>query len=200
MLDQIAELVKQYGQQTVVENPEVPNDLNNQVMAEAASTISGGLQNILSGGGLQGLLGLFGGNQNQSQSHGGILSNPIVAMMVGHLANKLVQNLQLNPAVANSISNNIIPNVINSLTQRTVSNAPQDSGFDLNGLISSLTGGGQGGTQPGGIDFQNLLHQFTQGGNAAIDQNVIDQLTEQARQQQQQRSGGLADLIQGFFK
>lgn len=200
MLDQIAELVKQYGQQTVVENPEVPNDLNNQVMAEAASTISGGLQNILSGGGLQGLLGLFGGNQNQSQSRGGILSNPIVAMMVGHLANKLVQNLQLNPAVANSISNNIIPNVINSLTQRTVSNAPQDSGFDLNGLISSLTGGGQGGTQPGGIDFQNLLHQFTQGGNAAIDQNVIDQLTEQARQQQQQRSGGLADLIQGFFK
>lgn len=200
MLDQIAELVKQYGQQTVVENPEVPNDLNNQVMAEAASTISGGLQNILSGGGLQGLLGLFGGNQNQSQGRGGILSNPIVAMMVGHLANKLVQNLQLNPAVANSISNNIIPNVINSLTQRTVSNAPQDSGFDLNGLISSLTGGGQGGTQPGGIDFQNLLHQFTQGGNAAIDQNVIDQLTEQARQQQQQRSGGLADLIQGFFK
>lgn len=198
MLDQIAELVKQYGQQTVIDNPEVPNDLNNQLMAEAASTISGGLQNILSGGGLQGLLGLFGGNQNQNQSRGGILSNPIVAMMVGHLANKLVQNLKLSPAVANNVSNNIIPNVINSLTQRTVSNAPQDSGFDLNGLIASLTGG-QRGSQAGGIDFQNLLHQFTQDGSATIDQNKIDQLTEQA-QQQQQRNGGLADLIQGFFK
>lgn len=195
MLEQIAQLVKQFGQQSVVDNPEVPTDLNNQVMAEATNTITGGLQNILSGGGLQGLLGLFGTNQNQSR--GGILSNPIVAMMVGHLANKLVQKMGLNPGLANSISNNIIPNVLNSLTQRTVSNAPQDDGFDLNDLVGALTGG-SGQQASGGLDLQDLLRQFTQGGQVNVDPNVEARVARQAQNQNQ--GGGLADLIGGFFK
>lgn len=195
MLEQIAQLVKQYGQQSVVDNPEIPNDLNNQVMTEATNTITGGLQNILSGGGVQGLLGLFGGNQNQSR--GGILSNPIVAMMVGHLANKLVQKMGLNPALANSISNNIIPNVLNGITQRTVSNAQQDNGFDLNDLVGALTGGG-GQQATGGLDLQDLLRQFTQVGQVNVDPNVDAQVARQAQNQNQ--GGGLADLIGGFFK
>lgn len=180
MLEQIAELVKQYGQQAVVDNPDVPNDLNNKVMAEATSTITGGLQNILSGGGLQALLSLFN-NKAQKQNGGGWLSNPIVAMMVGHFANKLVQNLNLNPAVANNISNNLIPNVINSLTQRTVSNAPADDGFDLNDLVGALTGGAQ--QAGGGLDIQGLLNQFTNGDNANYDSNTFDEIAAQARQQ-----------------
>lgn len=195
MLEQIAQLVKQYGQQSVVDNPEVPNDINNQVMAAATSTITGGLQNILSGGGLQSLLGLFG-NNNQSRS--GVLSNPIVAMMVGHLTNKLVQSMGLNPALASNIANNIIPNVLNSLTQRTVSNAPQDNGFDLNDLVGALAGGG---TQQatGGLDLQDLLRQFTQGGQVNVDPNVEGQIAQQTQKNQSQ-GGGLADLIGGFFK
>lgn len=202
MLEQIAQLVKEYGQQSVVDNPNVPNDLNNQVMAEATKTITGGLQNILSGGGLQSLIGLFtGAGQNQNQGQSGILSNPIVAMMVGHLANSLVKKMNLNPAVANGISNNLIPQVINSLTQRTVSNAPGDNNFDLNDLIGAFTGNASQNTQQtgGGFDFQGLLNQLTQGGQPNVSQDVISQLTQQAQQQQQQ-GGGLADLIQGFFR
>ena len=196
MLEQIAQLVKQYGQQSVVDNPELSNDLNNQVMAEATNTITGGLQNVLSGGGLQSLLGLFGGNNSQSKA--GILGNPIVAMMVGHLANKLVQKMGLNPSLANSISNNIIPNVLNSLTQRTVSNADQDNGFDLNDLVGSLTGGGtqQAG---GGIDLQDILRQFTQGGQSSIDPNVEARIAEQAQRNQSQGTS-ITDLIGSFFK
>lgn len=199
MLEQIAQLVREYGQQSVVDNPEVPNNLNNEVMAEATSTITGGLQNILSGGGLQSLLGLFGGNQGQSR--GGILGNPLVAMMVGHLANKLVQKMGLNPSLASNISNNIIPNVLNSLTQRTVSNAPQDNAFDLNDLVGAFTGGNQQQAS-GGLDLQDILRQFTQGGQPNIDSNILDQITRKAQQTQQNQSqgGGLADLIQGFFK
>jgi len=196
MLEQIAQLVKQFGQQAVVDNNEIPTDLNNQVMAEATNTIVGGLQNIASGGGLQGLLGLFGGNQNQSS--GGILSNPIVAMMVGHLTNKLVQKMGLNPGVANSISNNIVPIVLNNLTQKTVSNAPQDNGFDLNDLVSDLIGGGSQ-QATGGLNLQDILKQFTQGGQLNVDPNVDGQIAQQAQRNQSQ-GGGLADLIGGFFK
>ncbi len=201
MLDQILNLVKQYGQQSVVENPDVPNEYNNQVMAEAANTITSGFQNMASGGGLQNILSLFTGG-GQSQGGNGILSNPIVSMMIGHLANRLVSNVNLNPATANNIASNLIPSVLNSLVNRTVSNDPQDRGFNLNGLIGSLTGGGNStGSATGGFDFQGLLNQVSgQQGGIDISQ-IIGQVTQNAQTHQQtQQSGGLANLISGFFK
>jgi hypothetical protein len=47
MLEQISELVKQFGRQAVVENPDIPNEQNNAVLAEATNTIAGGMQNML---------------------------------------------------------------------------------------------------------------------------------------------------------
>ncbi|MCF3110126.1 hypothetical protein LL912_15190 [Niabella sp. CC-SYL272] len=200
MLDQILNLVKQYGQQSVVENPDVPNEYNNQVMAEAANTITSGFQNMASGGGLQNILSLFTGG-GQQQGSGGILNNPMVSMMIGHLASRLVSKMNLNPATANNVASNLIPNVISSLVNRTASNAPEDSGFNLNGLIGSLTGGGAAAD---GFDFQGLLNQVSgqQPGGAGIDiGQIISQVTQNAQaHQQSQQSGGLANLISGFFK
>ena len=51
MLEQISQLVKQYGREAVIENPDIPNEENNAVLAEATSTITGGMQNMLAGGG-----------------------------------------------------------------------------------------------------------------------------------------------------
>lgn len=204
MLDQILDLVKQYGQQSVVNNQEVPNESNNVVMAEAASTISSGLQNVLSGGGLQSILSMFTGGSSQSQQQSGVLSNPIVSMMVGHLASNLVRKMNLNPTTANGIANNIIPSVLNSMVNNTRSNDPSNNNFDLNDLIASFTGGNAAAdnTQTNGFDFQGLLNQFTGNGgvNAPDLNNVINTVTQRAQQQQQQQGGGLADLIQGFFK
>src|SRR4030095_12219839 len=44
MLEQISELVKQFGRQAVVENPDIPNEQNNAVLAEATNTIAGGMR------------------------------------------------------------------------------------------------------------------------------------------------------------
>ncbi len=209
MLEQIAQLVKQYGQQSVVANADVPNDLNNQVLAEATSTITGGLQNMLSGGGLQSILSLFTGQQ---QNKAGLMGNPIVSMMVGHFASKLMGKFNLNPSLASTIANNIIPNVLNSLVSKTVSNDPSNNAFDLNDLIASFTGGSAAtSNQGGGFDFQGLLNQITQGGGSAQQQpsgfeNIINTITQQAQQAQQnqqgqgQQGGWLGDLVKGFFK
>lgn len=208
MLEQIAQLVKQYGQQAVVDNAAVPNDLNNQVMAEATSTITGGLQNMLAGGGLQNIISMFSG---QGQNKAGLMSNPIVSMMVGHFASKLMGKFNLNPSLANGIANNIIPNVFNSLVSKTVSNDPSNSGFNLNDLIASFTGGNAAASnQGGGFDFQGLLNQFTQGGAPAQQQsgfeNIVNtiaqqvQQTQQGQQGQNQGGGFLGDLVKGFFK
>lgn len=202
MLEQIAQLVKQYGERAVVNNPEVPTDLNNQVMAEATKTVTSGFQNILSGGGLESIISMFTGQQ---RSNAGLAGNPIVAMMAGHLANKLVAKMNLSPAVANTVANNIIPGVINGLVKNTRSNDPTNDSFDLNDLIASLTGGSSANDnrQTNGFDFQDLLEQFTRGGGQgqmpALD-NILSTVTERAQQNQQNRGGSLGDLIGSFFR
>jgi len=214
MLEQILSLVKEYGQESVVDNPAIPNSENNAVLAEAANTVTGGLQNMLAGGGLQDILSLFtGGGNNQSNTQssgiGGLLKNPIVAMMVGHLVSRLISKFNMSPAQANSVSQNLIPSVLNGLIARTASNDPSNDAFDLNDLIGSLTGGNVATKESGGgFDFQGLLNQFTGSGGAGNGKSagfdlsdIISQVTQGAQQNQEQAKGGggIGDLIKGLF-
>lgn len=43
MLEQISDLVKQIGEEAVIDNPDVPNEKNNAVLAEATNTITSGM-------------------------------------------------------------------------------------------------------------------------------------------------------------
>ena len=70
MLEQISELVKQFGRQAVVENPDVPNEENNAVLAEATKTITGGMQNMLAGGGFEDIISMFTGRKQGQGSQG----------------------------------------------------------------------------------------------------------------------------------
>jgi hypothetical protein len=114
MLEQIAALVKQFGQDSVVNNPDIANDVNDEVLADATHTISGGMQNMLAGGGLQDIISMFtgggGGQTNASKSGGigGLLKNPIVMMMVGHFVSKLISKYKMSPEKANNVSNTLV--------------------------------------------------------------------------------------------
>ena len=215
MFEQISDLVKEFGQEAVVDNTAIPNSQNNAVLAEAANTITGGMQNMLAGGGLQDILSLFtggGNNQDNAQRGGisGLLRNPIVSMMVGHFVSKLVSKFNMSPSQASSVSSNLIPNVLNGLITRTTSTDPSNNAFDLNSLIGSLTGGNVATKESssGGFDFQGLLNQLTGGGSGNAGgggfnlENIISQVTQGAQQHQQQQAqagGGIGDLIKGFF-
>ena len=217
MLEQIAALVKQFGQETVVNNPDISNDVNNDVLAEATQTISGGMQNMLAGGGLQDIISMFtgGGGQTAAKKNGigGMLKNPIVMMMVGHFVSKLISKYKMSPEKANNVSNALIPNVLTDLVSRTKDTSPENDSFDLNNLIGSLTGGNVATSESGGggFNFQNLIKQFTGGGNDSNSgnggggfdlQDIISKVTSGAQQNQAQQSGGgggLFDLIKGFI-
>ncbi len=219
MLDQLFNIVKQFGQKTVVENPEVPNEYNQDIMADATKTIGSGFQNIMAGGGFQNILDLFkggGNNSNAASSGGGIgglLKNPIVTMMVGYFISKLVSKYKMSPSAASNVANNLIPSSLSSLIQRT--NDPNDNGATLDGLVGSLVGNNDG-DQPaqasngGGSTLQNLLDQFTGGGNTNNSggggfnlQDIIGNLTQKAQTnfqgKEQGSGGGLMDLIKGFM-
>jgi hypothetical protein len=201
MLENLFNLVKEFSGDTVVNNPNVPNQHNEAVMAEATHTIAGGLQNMAAGGGLQSIMQLFQGGGDKSS----LMSNPIVSMMAGHLMKKLVGNFGLNGQQASGVASSLIPNVLSNLIQRT--NDSGNNSFDLNGILQSLTGGQtqqqQGG---GGLDIQSLVKQFTGGGGGNAGggglQDIIGQFTNRAQQNIQPAAGGggLMDLIKGFIK
>ena len=198
MLKELFELVKGQATETVINNPAVPNERNDEVMAEATNTVASGLRNIVAGGGVQSLLGLFtGGNDKKS-----LLSNPIVSMMMGHFAGNLMNKFNMNNVQANSLSGSLIPGVLGSLISKT--NDPNEQGFSLEKLLGSITGNKTGlgldqGTGGGGL--QDLLSQLTAGG-AMGGGGIMDIVKTIAggAQQQQQANGGLLDLIKGFMK
>jgi len=210
MLDQLINVVKQFGRDTVVENPEVPNEYNEEVMADATKTIASGFQNVMAGGGFQNILDLFKGGGNSSGGGiTGLLKNPMVTMMIGYFISKLVNKYKMSPAAASSVANKLIPGTLQDLVTRTASNAPENDAFDFNDLIGSLTGGNvpTSLSSGGGFDFQGLLNQLTGNngsggaGNGFDLQDIISRVTRGAQQNQEQQTsgGGLLDMIRGFM-
>ena len=202
MLKELFDLVKGNAAESVINNPDVPNEHNDAVVAEATNTVASGLRNIVAGGGVQSLLSLFGSGGNDKKS---LLSNPIVSMMMGHFAGKLMNKFNLNSSQANNVSGHLIPNVLGSLINKT--NDSNNSGFSLENLIGSITGNKSGnisGDQnSGGGGIGDLLKQFSGGGQGDGGglMDIIKNLAGGAQQQQQRNGGGgLLDLIKGFTR
>jgi len=193
MLKELFDLVKGQATDTVINNPDVPNQHNNDVVAEATNTVASGLRNLVAGGGLQSVLALFGGGTNKKS----LLSNPIISMMMGHFASKLMNKFNMNSSQANDLSGHLIPNVMGTLINK--SNDPNDSSFSLEKLLASITGGrSEEVTQNGGIG--GLLNQLNGGGqnNGGGLLDIVKSFAGGAQEQQQRNGGGLLDLIKGF--
>ncbi|MBK7432797.1 MAG: hypothetical protein IPI66_02160 [Chitinophagaceae bacterium] len=209
MLDKLFEMVKGLAGDAVVNNPDVPNEHNDKVVAEATNTVASGLQNMVAGGGLQNIISMFSGGGQQSGGQG-LMNNPIVNMMIGHFSGKLMSKYSLSGAQASGVANNLIPNVLSGLIDKT--NDPNNSSFTLDNLLHSLTGGQsaqvvqeQQSSGNGSFNFQSLISQFTggqgqQGGGGGL-MDIVSRISGGAQNaKQQQGGGGLMDMIQGFLK
>jgi hypothetical protein len=201
MLENLFQLIKEQGQEQVVENPDIPNEQNDAVLAEASHAVAGTMQNALANGQVEDVQKMF-----QSNSSAQIMANPVAQNMQGSFIDNITSKLGINKNVAMGLAATLIPIVISKLVKRTNSTAPQDNGFDLGSLIGGLTGGGGGmfgGGNSGGLG--GMLGQLTgnssntspMGNSGGGLMDMISQITNGAQQQQQQ--GGLGDLIKGFF-
>ncbi len=204
MLENLFNLVQEQSAEAVINNPAVPNDQNSAVIASATHSVADGLQSALAGGGLQNVLSLFGGNSNAGGSS--LLNNPIVSSIIGNFTQKLVSNHGVDSNQASGIAGSLIPGVLSNLIGRT--NNPNDSSFDINSIIGSLTGGSQAQAGGNGFDLSGILSKFTGGGGLDSDgdgqveiSDIISKVTGGAQQAQtQQAGGGLFDVIKGFIK
>jgi uncharacterized membrane protein YeaQ/YmgE (transglycosylase-associated protein family) len=204
MLENLFNLIKEHGSDDVINNPVIPNEQNSAVLASATHSVAEEFQGVLAGGGLQNIMSLFGGGGNNAG--GGIsslLNNPIVGSIISNFTNKLTNQHGIAPNQASGIAGSLIPNVISSLINRT--NDSNDSSFNINGIIGSLTGNSS--NAGGGFDLQGLIGKFAGGsidangdGHVGLD-DIISKVTSGAKQQQSKAAGGggLMDMIKGFM-
>lgn len=189
MLDQLVQLVRESAQDTVVANPSIPNEQNDAVIGEASHSIVSGLQEALASGNVKDVMGLFNSNGQVDNS------NPVVNNISGNLISSLTEKFNLNGSTAAAIAGSLIPSVLGSLVKKT--NDPNDNGFSLDGIFSSLTGGSTQGLNLGG-----LLGKFAGGldkdGDGDVDlQDMVGMISNGAKQQQ--GNGGLGGLLGGLF-
>ena len=205
MLENLLNLLKEQGQESIVNNPQIPNEQNDAVLADATHSVAEGLQSELAGGGIQNVVSLFGKNDKESGGIGNLINNPIVSKIINSFTGKLTANHGVSEAQASGIAGSLIPNVIGSLINKT--NDPGNSSFSLEGIIGSLTGGNSKG-ENSGFDLGGLLSKFSQGGLDANSDgkigmdDILDKIKGGAAQQQQTQAGGggMMDLIKGFLK
>jgi uncharacterized protein YidB (DUF937 family) len=109
MFDQLNQLVQQFGNDAVVKNNAIPNELNEGVMNETGSSLLSGLQKMASEGNLEQLASLFQGN------NAGSTSNPAVKKLVDQVSGNLGQKFGIDSNEANGVASNMIPKILESL-------------------------------------------------------------------------------------
>ncbi|HLP37392.1 hypothetical protein [Lacibacter sp.] len=194
MLEQLFNLVKEQAGSSIIQNPDIPNERNDEAIADVTNNISGGLQQALAGGQFNDVLSLLGGRGGDLQS------NPLANQLSGNAAQSLMEKFNLNQGQAGGIVSSLLPGVLQKFISKT--NDPGDNSFDLQGIFSSLTGG-----KTGGLDLQGLLGRVTQGGldrdgDGDTDMSdIINMVKGGAAQQQQEQGsgGGMMDLVKGLF-
>ncbi|PSK90079.1 hypothetical protein [Taibaiella chishuiensis] len=153
MLDQLMQLIQQSGQQAVVENNEVPNENNEAIMNEAQQSITSGLQQLAATGQLNTLM-------ESVQNGQAATDHPAVQNISNNFMGSIMDKFGLNKGTAAMIASAIIPMVLSKVMNKGGNAQPGGGGFDLGGLLSSLTGGGSntgGQAQQGGGGIMDTI-------------------------------------------
>jgi hypothetical protein len=191
MLEQLFNLVKEQAGSSIINNPDIPDEQNDEAVADVTNNIAGGLQQALAGGQFKDVLSLLGGRGGDLQS------NPLAGQLSGNATQSLMEKFNLNQNQAGGIVSNLLPGVLQKFISKT--NDPGDNSFDLQGIFNSLTGG-----KTGSLDLQGMLGRVTQGGldkdgDGDTDLNDIINMVKGGASEQQQGGGGMMDLVKGLF-
>jgi len=133
MLENLINLVKENAGDAIINNPAVPNEQNDAVVAATSHSLEGSLQNMIMQGKLQDLLSLF---------HNGVgngVSNPSVQNISNDLVHNLSNKFGFDQSTSAGIADNLIPGLLQRLVSKT--NDPADDSFSLQGIIGHLTSG-----------------------------------------------------------
>ncbi len=163
MFENLLNLVKEHAGESIINNPAIPNERNDEAVHEASNSIFTGLKDAISGGNISELTNMF--------SNGSAVgSSPVAQNIQGNFIQTLMSKFGLNQSQATGTAGNLIPNVLQSLVHKT--NDPNDGSFDIQGILGKLTGG----AGAGGLDLQGLIGKFAGGSTSGVGGGLIDNI------------------------
>jgi hypothetical protein len=186
MFEQLSDLMKQFGNDAVVNNPAVPNEHNEAVLTEASGSIVNNLKEMVADGNISDVASLFNGD-NASDS-----SNPVVQQLTEKLSGSLGEKFGLSSDVSSNVAGGLIPKVLGSLIGKAKD--PNDSSINVSDVIGSLTGGNSEAS--GGL--MDAVSKY--GSSFGLDQNGDGKVGfDDAVAAVSKKSGGLGGLLGKLF-
>jgi hypothetical protein len=149
MLENLFDLVKQQAGDTIINNPAIPNQKNDEAVKAAGDSVVDSLKNSLSGNQMSDVLGMFANGQADA-------NQPVVQQATGNFMEKLQSQFGLNGSQAAGIAQSLIPNVMNQFAQKAAN--PGDNSFDVQQIFNQLSGG-----KTSGMNIQSLLNKLKGG-------------------------------------
>ncbi|RFM29886.1 DUF937 domain-containing protein [Deminuibacter soli] len=182
MLEQLTNLVQQF----VGSNNAVPDEHKAAVAQDATQAVEGGIKQALQSGNVSDVMRLFSGNAD-------VAANPVTQNIQGGLVQSLVQKLGIDQSQAAGMASSLIPGILGQLVHKT--NDPNDSSFDLQGIINHFSGG-----STSGFDVHGLMNKFKSALDKDKDGDVdMDDLKALFTGGGTQGGGGLLDKVKSFF-
>ncbi|SDG88327.1 hypothetical protein [Chitinophaga filiformis] len=153
MFEQLTQLIQQSGLQSVINNPEVPNEHNDAVIAEAQNS-------ILS------TFGQLNANGETQQVNEALASadHPVTQNIQQNFAGNIMEKFGINSATATSIAATLIPTVLNAI-KGGGGTSGATGGLNIQDILSSL--GGNSGFGSGNI--QSSINSI--GGKLGLDKD-----------------------------
>ena len=133
MLKNIENLVKENAGDAIVNNPAIPNERNEEAIADASHSIVDGLKGAVAEGKIDGLMDFFNGGEQA------VAASPVSQNIETGFIEKLTKKFGLDQGKASQIASSLIPMVLKKFIHKT--NDPNDNSFDLKSILGNLTGG-----------------------------------------------------------
>lgn len=185
MFEQLLQVTKQFGYESVVKNNDIPNEQNEAVIKETSNTIFSGLQKIVAEGGVEQLASLFKGNNAKDTS------NPVVQKLMQQLSGNLGEKFGLAEGTAVGVAGSLIPKILGSLIGKAKD--PNDSSFQISDIIAAIAGNsGQNSGIMDAISKYGVQFGLDKDSNGKVDAGeIIDMITK--------NRGGLGGLFGKLF-
>lgn len=143
MLEELLKMVANNSTESIINNPAVPNEHNENVINAASSSIMDTVKNLVSEGKLDQVSQLVS-NPNNATSQ----------LMQSGFVENIVNKFGIDEGAAKNIAVSLIPQVLSQL------NVSSGSGFNLNNLSDSLGKLGLDKNGDGNVDLKDVSKMF----------------------------------------
>lgn len=150
MIENLLNLIRENAGDSIINNPDIPNERNDEAIQATGASILTGLQGMMAQGNVKEVLGMFAqGEVDQN--------NPVVQNLSGNVISDMMGRFGMDSGKAGSLVGSLLPMILSQLVRKT--NDPANNGFSLDGLFGQLSGG-----RTSGMNLEGLVGKLAGGG------------------------------------